>query len=142
LKSEFGYLALCFLTAGLVFYRSYREAPSGVMRQQLKWLTGGTLAGSLPVFLLYLLPLVMGVTLRPWLQLSVLSLVLIPLCFCYAIIRYRLMDVDIIFKRGLAYTAATAGVAAVYFALIALVALIAHTPSNVTAGGMMDIVMD
>src|SRR5438876_7829516 len=49
LKSEFGYLALCFLTAGLVFYRSFREAPSGVMRQQLKWLTGGTLAGSLPV---------------------------------------------------------------------------------------------
>src|SRR6059058_3449708 len=138
LKSEFGYLALCFLTAGLVFYRSYREAPSGVMRQQLKWLTGGTLAGSLPVSLLYILPLVMGVTLRPWMQLSVLSLVLIPLCFGYAIIRYRLMDVDIIFKRGLAYTAATAGVAAVYFALIALVA---HTPTNGTAGGMIAIVI-
>src|SRR5947208_3480588 len=141
LKSEFGYLALCFLTAGLVFYRSYREVPSGVMRQQLKWLTGGTLAGSLPVSLLYILPLVMGVTLRPWMQLSVLSLVLIPLCFGYAIIRYRLMDVDIIFKRGLAYTAATAGVAAVYFALIALVALIAHTPTNGTAGGMIAIVI-
>ena len=37
-----------------------------------------------------------------------------PLCFAYAIIRYRLMDVDIIFKRGLAYTAATGGVVAVY----------------------------
>src|SRR5256885_515564 len=141
LKSEFGYLALCFLTAGLVFYRSYREAPSGVMRQQLKWLTGGTLAGSLPVSLLYILPLVMGVTLRPWMQLSVLGLVLIPVCFGYAIIRYRLMDVDIIFKRGLAYTAATAGVAAVYFALIALVALVAHTPTNGTAGGMIAIVI-
>jgi len=44
---------------------------------------------------------------------SSLSLVLIPLCFGYAIIRYRLMDVDIIFKRGLAHTAATAAVAAV-----------------------------
>ena len=30
----------------LVFYKSFREAPSGVLRQQLKWLTGGTLAGS------------------------------------------------------------------------------------------------
>src|SRR5437764_1417317 len=99
LKSEFGYLALSFLTAGLVFYRGYREAPSGVMRQQLKWLTGGTLAGSLPVSLLYIVPLAMGVALRPWMQLSVLSLVLIPLCFGYAVIRYRLMDVDIIFKR-------------------------------------------
>src|SRR2546429_333549 len=140
-KLEFGYLALCFLAAGLVFYRSYREAPSGVMRQQLKWLTGGTLAGSLPVSLLYIVPLAAGLALRPWMQLSVLSLVLIPLCFGYAIIRYRLMDVDIIFKRGLAYTAATAGVAAVYFALIALVALIAHTPTNGTAGGMIAIVI-
>ncbi len=52
---------------------------------------------------------------------SALSLALLPLCFGYAIIRYRLMDVDIIFKRGLAYTAATAGVVAVYFALVALI---------------------
>ncbi len=140
-KIEFGYLALCFLAAGLVFYRSYRQAPSGVLRQQLKWLTGGTLAGSLPVSLLYIVPLVFGVTLRPWMQFSVLSLVLIPLCFGYAVIRYRLMDVDIIFKRGLAYTAATAGVAAVYFAMVALIAEIFHTPTNGPAGGMIAIVM-
>src|SRR5712664_1603542 len=140
-KIEFGYLALCFLAAGLVFYRSYRQAPSGVLRQQSKWLTGGTLAGSLPVSLLYIFPMVSGVALRPWMQLSVLSLVLIPLCFGYAVIRYRLMDVDIIFKRGLAYTAATAGVAAVYFALVALIADIFHTPTNGPAGGMIAIVM-
>src|SRR5712664_514592 len=140
-KIEFGFLALGFLAAGLVFYRSYREAPSGVLRQQLKWLTGGTLAGTLPVSILYILPLVLGAVLRPWMQLSVLSLVLIPLCFGYAVIRYRLMDVDIIFKRGLAYTAATAGVAAVYFALVALVALVFHTPTNGPAGGMIAIVV-
>jgi len=140
-KIEFGFLALCFLAAGLVFYKNYREAPSGVLRQQLKWLTGGTLAGSLPVSFLYLVPLLFGVALRPWMQLSVLSLVLIPLCFGYAVIRYRLMDVDIIFKRGLAYTAATAGVAAVYFALVALVAVIFHTPTNGPAGGMIAIIV-
>src|SRR5438876_3222790 len=142
-KIEFGYLAVCFLAAGLVFYRNFREAPSGVLRQQLKWLTGGTLVGTLPVSMFYILPLVLDANLdaHPWMKMSVLSLVLIPLCFGYAIIRYRLMDVDIIFKRGLAYTAATAGVAAVYFALIALVALIAHTPTNGTAGGMIAIVI-
>src|SRR6267142_1641135 len=118
-KIEFSYLAACFLVAGLVFYRSYRESPSGVLRQQLKWLTGGTLIGSLPVSLFYVLPVVLDVNveLHPWMKLSVVSLVLIPLCFGYAIIRYRLMDVDIIFKRGLAYTAATAAVATVYFAI-------------------------
>src|SRR5438445_2319564 len=51
------------------------------------------------------------------------------------------MDVDIIFKRGLAYTVATAGVAAVYFALVALIADIFHTTTNGPVGGMIAIVI-
>ena len=75
-------------------------------------------------------------------KLSVFSLVLIPLCFGYAIIRYRLMDVDIIFKRGLAYTFATAGVVAVYFTAIALIGELSHAalPSG-PAGAMIAIVV-
>jgi two-component system NtrC family sensor kinase len=142
-KIEFSFLAACFLAAGIVFYRSYREAPSGVLRQQLKWLTAGTLIGSLPVSFFYILPLVLDVNLdtHPWMKFSVLSLVLIPLCFGYAIIRYRLMDVDIIFKRGLAYTAATAAVAAVYFALVALIAYAFHAQTTGPVGGMLAIVI-
>jgi len=142
-KIEFSYLAACFLVAGLIFYRSYRESPSGVLRQQLKWLTGGTLIGSLPVSLFYVLPMVFDANLdaHPWMKLSVLSLVLIPLCFGYAIIRYRLMDVDIIFKRGLAYTAATAAVATVYFALVALITYIFHAQTTGPVGGMIAIVV-
>ena len=140
-KLEFGYLAACFISAGIVFYRSYREAPSGVVRQQLKWLTGGTLAGSLPASLLYILPTVFGLTPSVWMKLTVVSLVLIPLCFAYAIIRYRLMDVDIIFKRGLAYTAATAAVATVYFSLVALITYLFHAPATGPVGGMIAIVI-
>src|SRR5258708_20595648 len=72
---------------------------------------------------------------------SVLSLVLIPLRFGYAIIRYRLRDVDIIFKRGLAYPAAPAAVAAVYFALVALIADIFHAQPSGPAPGMIAIVI-
>src|SRR5437588_11082726 len=140
-KLEFGYLAACFISAGIVFYRSYREAPSGVVRQQLKWLTGGTLAGSLPASLLYILPTVFGLTPSVWMKLTVVSLVLIPLCFSYAIIRYRLMDVDIIFKRGLAYTSATAAVATVYFSLVALITYLFHPPATGPVGGMIAIVI-
>ncbi len=140
-KIELGYLGIYFLVAGMVFYKNFREAPSGVLRQQLKWLTGGTLAGSLPFTLLYIVPFVLDASQRAWMKFSVLSLVLIPLCFGYAIIRYRLMDVDIIFKRGLAYTAATAAVAAVYFALVAAIADIFHTQTSGPAGGMIAIVV-
>ena len=138
---ELGFLGFYFLAAGLVFHLSYRRSRSGVLRQQLKWLTGGTLAGTLPFTIFYILPYIFDAAMRPWMQFSALSLVLIPLCFGYAIIRYRLMDVDIIFKRGLAYTAATAAVAAVYFGLVALIAEIFHQQTTGSVGGIIAIVV-
>ncbi|HXR24897.1 MAG TPA: PDZ domain-containing protein, partial [Candidatus Binataceae bacterium] len=124
---ELLYLGLYFLAAAGIFLSSYFRAPSGVLRQQLKWVTGGTFAGILPFLLFYIVPFFWGTTLPAWTKLSVFSLALIPLCFGYAIVRYRLMDVDIIFKRGLAYTFATAGVVTIYFAAIALIGELFHT---------------
>src|ERR1700675_4119168 len=140
-KIELTFLGACFLAAGLGFYRNFRVAPSGVLRQQFKWLTGGTLAGTVPFTVLYIVPFVMDLGPRGWMQFSAVSLVLIPLCFGYAVIRYRLMDVDIIFKRGLAYTAATAGVAVVYFAVVALIAEIFHAQTSGPIAGMFAIVI-
>jgi two-component system, NtrC family, sensor kinase len=138
---ELGFLGLYFLAAGAIFYISFRRTRSGILRQQLKWLTGGTLAGSVPFTALYILPFLFDAATLSWMQFSALSLVLIPLCFGYAIIRYRLMDVDIIFKRGLAYTAATAAVAGVYFGVVALIAEIFHQQTTGSVGGMIAIVV-
>ena len=124
---ELLYLGVYFLLAAGIFLASYFRAPSGVLRQQLKWVTGGTFAGILPFLLLYVLPRFASTVPQSWMKLSVFSLALIPLCFGYAIIRYRLMDVDIIFKRGLAYTFATGAVVAIYFSAIALIGELFHT---------------
>jgi len=56
-----------------------------------------------------------------------LSLVFLPLTFSWAIVRYRLMDTDLIFKRGVAYTVATGMLLAAYFGIIALSAEMVHT---------------
>jgi PAS domain S-box-containing protein len=119
-------LGAYFVVAAGLFFVSYRRAPSGVLRQQLKWVAGGTASGVLPFLLIYILPYFAGAVPSAWMKLSVISLGLLPLCFGYAIIRYRLMDVDIIFKRGLAYTVATLGVVVVYFVVIALVGELSH----------------
>jgi two-component system, NtrC family, sensor kinase len=124
---ELVYLGAYFLLAAAIFLRSYWRTPNGVLRQQLKWVTGGTLAGILPFALLYILPFSLGAVPRQWMNLSALSLALIPLCFAYAIGRYRLMDVEIIFKRGLTHTAATGAVIAVYAALVAMIGGLFHT---------------
>ena len=124
---EYFTLGIYFLLAAGIFFASYFRAPSGVLRQQLKWVAGGTLAGICPFLILYIVPSSLGAGVPAWTKFSVFSLALIPLCYGYAVIRYRLMDVDIIFKRGLAYTFATAGVVVVYFASIALIGELSHT---------------
>jgi two-component system, NtrC family, sensor kinase len=125
-RIDLSLLGLYFVVAAGLFFLSSRRAPSGVLRQQLKWVTRGTIASILPFLLVYILPFFAGAMPQAWMKLSVISLVLLPLCFGYAIIRYRLMDVDIIFKRGLAYTAATLGVVVVYFVVIALIGELSH----------------
>jgi two-component system NtrC family sensor kinase len=141
-RIDLAFLGIYFLLAALVFVNSYFRASSGILRQQLKWVTAGALAGILPFLCLYVIPYSFGIVPRPWMNVSAVSLVLIPLCFGYAIIRYRLMDVDIIFKRGLAYTAASGGVVAVYIAFVALVGALFHTsaPSGMM-GGVIAIVV-
>jgi two-component system, NtrC family, sensor kinase len=140
---ELAYLGAYFLLAAGIFLASYFRAPSGVLRQQLKWVTGGTFAGITPFLLFYIVPFYFNSVPTGWMKVCVFSLALIPLCFGYAIIRYRLMDVDIIFKRGLSYTFATGAVVGIYFAIIALIGELFHRPGLSTGpvGGVIAIVV-
>lgn len=136
-RIELAYLGIYSLGAAALFFRSYRRAPAGLVRQQLKVATAGVVAGVVPFLGGYVAPYLAGATIEPWMNLWVLSLVLVPLGFAYAIIRYRLMDVDIMFQRGLAYTAATAGVVGVYFALVAAIGLLFHTAWTTGPAGVL-----
>ena len=114
-----GYVALYYVVAAVVFYLRYRRAGSGLERQQLKWLTRGTLLAVGPFTVLYAIPYLSGLVVPIALsKIVLLFLALIPLTFSWAIVRYRLMDVDLIFKRGVTYTLATAALAGCYFAVV------------------------
>ena len=121
------YDAAFYVLAALLFLRSYRRADSPLLRQQLKWVTRGTLLAVLPFTLFSAIPFLLDLN-PPWLltDLAGLSLVFLPLTFCWAIVRYRLMDTDLIFKRGVAYTLATGLLVAASFGIIALSALVVH----------------
>src|ERR1700722_8771008 len=51
-----GYLALYYVIAAIVFLFRYRHAESALERQQLKWLTRGTILAITPFTLLYVIP--------------------------------------------------------------------------------------
>jgi PAS domain S-box-containing protein len=122
-----GYMALYYVVAAFVFYANYRSAESPLERQQLKWLTRGTLLAVGPFTLLYAIPYLSGVAVPNVIERVVLlSLVLLPLTFSWAIVRYRLMDVDLIFKRGVTYTLATASLVGVYFLAVGATSEMVH----------------
>ena len=100
------YPALYFTPAAVFLGAAYQSAGTPLLRQQLKWVTRGTMLAVVPYTLFYVVPFLAGSLPTPVMKISVLSLVFLPLTFGYAIVRYRLMDVDLIFKRGIAYTLA------------------------------------
>jgi two-component system, NtrC family, sensor kinase len=127
------YIAAFYMIAALLFIRSYTKADSPLLRQQLKWVTRGTLLAVLPFTLFYAVPFLLDLNPPQLLtNLAGLSLVFLPLTFSWAIVRYRLMDTDLIFKRGVAYTLATALLLGGYFGLVALIADLVHQRSPQT----------
>jgi two-component system NtrC family sensor kinase len=131
------------VAAAAVLWYSYSRAGTTVLRQQLKWVTRGTVLAIVPYTLFYVLPYLMGYLPGTWMKLSVLSLCLLPLTFGYAIFRYRLMDVDLIFKRGVVYTLSAAAVVGMYFALVAGAAELVRMrlPSSGPLGVIMAVVV-
>jgi len=126
-RVEMFYLATLFAVAAMVFWNTYRRAHTPILRQQLKWVTRGTILAVTPFTLFYVLPYLAGILPTTPMKVSAFSLVFLPLTFGYAIVRYRLMDVDIIFKRGMAYTLAAAAILGLYFGAVGVAAEIVHT---------------
>src|SRR5439155_25110472 len=83
-------------------------------RRQLRWMVWGTVLGAMPFAFGYALPWSAGFPPVPGFEYSAVLLGLIPLAFASAIVRYRLMDVEVIIKRGLVYAAAIAAFAAIF----------------------------
>jgi two-component system NtrC family sensor kinase len=126
-KIALGYAAAYYVWAAAIFFARSRRIDSPLERQQLKWLTRGTLVAVVPYTLFYVLPYLADVAIPAGVQNVVrLSLVFLPLTFSWAIVRYRLMDVDLIFKRGVTYTLATAALVGLYFGVVAVSASIIH----------------
>jgi hypothetical protein len=75
-------------------------------------------------------------------NLAALSLVILPITFAYAVLRHRLLDVEIVIERGLAYTLATGSLVGAYLGLAALAGdyFRTHFPGAGTAGLVLAVI--
>ncbi len=113
------------LAAGLVgglaiMVRALDRVHSVTARRQLRWIVWGTTLGALPFAAGYVLPFILGF--QPWsaVEWLALPLALVPLAFASAVVRYRLMDVEVIIKRTVVYTFAVGIIVSVYAVLLRL----------------------
>jgi two-component system NtrC family sensor kinase len=117
-RLEFLYLAAC-LIGGLGFLvRALSQVRTITARRQLRWIAWGTALGAGTFAVGYALPYALGVAPSLPMELSAIPLSLIPLAYASAIVRYRLLDIEVIIKRALVYAAAVAAMVAIYAVLL------------------------
>src|SRR5215204_5154215 len=120
-------LPLCILASALSLVMRYRRS-GGQEREQIKWIA---FAASL-VGLLYLIALVssfivpsetwFAACLPLWLDLieyaALLSFATVPIAMGFAVLRYRLYEINILINRTLVYGSLTVALVALYFGAI------------------------
>ncbi|MCS6806543.1 MAG: ATP-binding protein [Acidobacteriota bacterium] len=108
----------CFVGGAALLLQSFMTATTPLLKQQLKWVVWGMLGG-VP-FTLYLLFVQWIPTfLKPSLEaVALIPLIFIPLSFSYSIVRYRLMDVDVIMRRSLVHLTTTLVMAGLFVLLL------------------------
>ncbi len=117
-RATLAFSMLLYFLGAFALSFDFAHSQDPMVRRQLKYLRNGALVGLAPFAVLYALPYILGGVPTHVMNLSVLSMGLIPLTWAYAITRYRLMDVDIIFQQGYVYTLATLAVIGTFYALL------------------------
>jgi PAS domain S-box-containing protein len=130
---QFGYLCIVlgFLFLVGMLSRRILSGGSNIVRQQSRVIIFGTTLALLPI-MVYLAFLGSGhaTDFRAWVFFP--PMIIMPLSITYAILRYRLLDVDRILSRLLAYLLTTALALGAFYGLIALLTVLLQDAMQAT----------
>jgi len=121
----YAYIALSMgFFLAMLTWRIFRGA-SAMIRQQSRVIVFGAVVAFLPMMLFYLVPTAFTQTPQEF-RASIYFplLVILPLSITYAILRYRLLDVDRFFASVLTYMLMTASALAVFYGLVTGLSLV------------------
>jgi PAS domain S-box-containing protein len=120
-KAAFIQFAIALVASAALLIRRFVISKSTVARQQLKWVVWGSALAIAPFTVLYATGFILTETANPLSDAAVGPLILIPLALGYSVVRYRLMDVELVVRRAAVYAFTTLAIAVaigavVYFA--------------------------
>lgn len=97
--------------AGVLIRRFWRNKQT-IVRQRLKWAMWGTIAAIAPIVAFQIAKRFVFLPEDGYsTAITTLPLALIPLSFGHSVVRYRLMDVDVVVRRALVYALTTVAIA-------------------------------
>ncbi len=114
------YLILFFLIAMAALIHSYRTARSGIEKDKVRWILWGLAMGCAPFIVLWSIPLAFGAPPLVPEEITSLALLIAPLSFAVAIVKYNAFDIDVVINRSLVYGLLSSGVVGVYLLLSGL----------------------
>jgi two-component system, NtrC family, sensor kinase len=135
-------MTISLVAGSFVLVRRFVKSDSAIVRQQLKWVVWGSALAVTPFALLYAASFLFGVgegflseTTRRWMtDAAVLPLALIPLTFGNSVVRYRLMDVDMVVRRTAVYVFTTLAIALMIGSVVYVAGLYAFGGEVITPG--------
>jgi hypothetical protein len=122
-RAAYLYLAVCLIGGLAIMVRALTRLRSVTARRQLSWIVWGSTVGAVPFVALYVVPLLLG-GVPPYASYTAVLLGCIPLAFASAIVRYRLMDIEVIIKKALVAAAVVTVLALIYGGTLRLAGLI------------------
>jgi len=134
-RASFIHFSIMLLLSAGLLVRRFVKSKNTVIRQQLKWVVWGSVLAIAPFTLLYGVGYIFGAQSESWLtDVAVLPLALIPMAFGYSVVRYRLMDVELVVRRVAVYALTTAAIALMIGSVVYLAGLYALNGELVTSG--------
>jgi len=130
------FLIITVLTSLGIFFNAYKHTTDLIQRRKLNWLLLGFLIGPAGFILFWALPIILGGTsLLGEAQMHIL-LSAVPITFSIAIVKYRLLDINLLLKRSVVYSIVLFGVILAYiFVFTGLTLLIKGSKDIIPAVG-------
>jgi hypothetical protein len=144
-------LPLCIFASAMSMVLRYRRS-SGEVRQQIKWIAFVASFAGLSFLISMLIQLVVvlmsgGSLPQPplWFEVlssvAVLGFIMVPVAIGFAVLRYRLYEIDLLINRTLVYGSLTAMLVALYFGVVAATQTILRTLTGQTEQPQLAVVI-
>src|SRR5882724_5728835 len=133
-KAAFVQFAVALVASAVLLIRRFVISKNTVARQQLKWVVWGSALAIGPFTMLYAIGFILNESPNPLSDAAVIPLILIPLALGYSVVRYRLMDVELVVRRAAVYAFTTLAIAMAIGAVVYFAGLYALSGAVASSG--------